>query len=285
MLSIGLCGQIACIWEATAQKPGNVHRFCDFDDSGYLDFLLSAAVIAPVLETAFQHAVGKTVLEGVRATQRVAPTNTNLGILLLLAPLAAVPPGQDIRGGLTAILNGLTVEDSRNVYAAIRLASPGGLGRASEQDVAEVPTVPLRQIMALAAERDLVALQYVNGFREVFDDGLPALLNGLQSVPDMERAIISCHLHLLAGHPDTLIARKRGRSEAEEASRRASEVLAHGWPDLPAGKQAMASLDAWLRADGHARNPGATADLVAACLFVALREGLIQLPREFTAAS
>jgi len=283
MLSIGLCGQIACIWEATAWKPGNVHRFCDFDDSNYLDYLLSAAAIASVLESAGRQPVGKTILEGVRATRRVARTNTNLGILLLLAPLAAVPRDQELRAGLTAILEGLTVEDSRDAYQAIRLAVPGGLGKVPDQDVSEIPTLPLRQVMSLAAERDLVALQYVNGFREVFDEGLPALLGALQNSPDMERAIISCYLHLLADHPDSLIARKRGKPEADEASRRAAEVLARGWPNLEAGRQTLAALDDWLRDEGHARNPGTTADLVTACLFVALREGLIQLPREFNA--
>jgi triphosphoribosyl-dephospho-CoA synthase len=100
----------------------------------------------------------------------------------------------------------------------------------------------------------------------------------------MESAIIHCHLHLLAGHPDTLIARKRGRAEAEEASRRAADVLAGGWPARAEGRAALAALDQWLRTDGHARNPGTTADLVTACLFVALRDGLIQLPQTFTAS-
>jgi triphosphoribosyl-dephospho-CoA synthase len=73
----------------------------------------------------------------------------------------------------------------------------------------------------------------------------------------------------LANRPDSLIARKRGEAVAVEASRRAAEVLAGG---------EIAGFDAWLRGDGHARNPGATADLVAAALFVALLDGTIQLP-------
>src|SRR6516225_6707189 len=100
MLSIGLCGHIACVWEATARKPGNVHRYCDFDDTSYLDFLLSAAAAAPVLDGAAGRPVGETVLAGVRATRGVVASNTNLGILLLLAPLAAVPRGTDLRAGL-----------------------------------------------------------------------------------------------------------------------------------------------------------------------------------------
>ena len=271
MLDVGMCSQIACIWEATARKPGNVHRYRDFADSSYTDFLLSAAAIAPVMTTACQRRVGATILDAVRATRRVTGTNTNLGIVLLLSPLATVPPEQELRSGIECVLAGLDVEDARLTYEAIRLASPGGLGSAPEQDVREEPTQTLRQVMALAAERDLIARQYANGFAEVFDEGLPALLAGLQDTGSVEGAIIFAHLHLMAHHPDTLIARKRGWAEAEEASRRARTVLDEGWKELD-------RFDDWLRAEGHARNPGATADLLTACLFVLLREGTITLP-------
>jgi triphosphoribosyl-dephospho-CoA synthase len=85
-------------------------------------------------------------------------------------------------------------------------------------------------------------------------------------------------LHLLANHPDSLIARKLGRAVAEEAARRARTVLGAGWPHEPAARTALADLDDWLRADDHRRNPGTTADLVTACLFVALREGIMTVP-------
>src|SRR5262249_36667272 len=135
MGQIGLYAQLACIWEATARKPGNVHRFCDFDDTTYLDFLMSAAAIIPVLETAGQRRVGETVLEGIRATRRVVASNTNLGILLLLAPLATVPEEKELRGGVRQVLDSLGVDDARAVYEAIRLAVPGGLGSAPEQNL------------------------------------------------------------------------------------------------------------------------------------------------------
>ena len=89
--SPGLCAQIACVWEATARKPGNVHRYCDFEDSTYLDYLLSAAALAPVLDRAADRRIGETILDAVRATRRVTRSNTNLGIVLLLTPLASVP--------------------------------------------------------------------------------------------------------------------------------------------------------------------------------------------------
>src|SRR6476619_6256717 len=96
MLATGMCAQAACILEATARKPGNVHRYADFVDTTYLDFLLSAAAIGPVMDRALGRPLGETVLEAVRATRRVTGRNTNLGIILLLAPLASVPPDQDL---------------------------------------------------------------------------------------------------------------------------------------------------------------------------------------------
>src|SRR6266581_3250191 len=102
---IGLCAQLACIWEATARKPGNVHRFRDFAETTYPDFLLSAAAIAPILDTADQRRVGETVLQCIQATRGVTQANTNLGIILLLAPLAAVPLEEDLRTGLNRVLS------------------------------------------------------------------------------------------------------------------------------------------------------------------------------------
>jgi triphosphoribosyl-dephospho-CoA synthase len=274
MLDAGLYAQIACIWEATARKPGNIHRYRDFNDCHYTDFLLSAAAIAPVMTTACQRRVGATILEAVQATRRVTGTNTNLGIVLLLAPLATVPQEQELRSGMANILTGLDIKDARLTYEAIRLAAPGGLGQVAQQDVREEPTQTLRQVMALAAQRDLIARQYANGFAEVFNAGVPALLTGLQRTSSIEGAIIFAHLCLMYDHPDTLIARKCGWAEAEEAARRAKAVLDAGWAELSA-------FDDWLREDGHRRNPGATADLLTACLFVLLRDGTITLPPQF----
>jgi triphosphoribosyl-dephospho-CoA synthase len=279
---IGLCAEVACIWEATARKPGNVHRYRDFEDSSYVDFLLSAAVAGRALEGAGGRGVGATVLDGVRETRRVARTNTNLGILLLLAPLAKAAAGAGVRVGLPGVLDALDVTDAALVYEAIRLANPGGLGRVPEQDVRDAPTQPLRQVMALAADRDLVARQYADGFAAVLYEGVSALLRGLEETQSVEGAIIACHLRLLADHPDSLIARKRGPAEAAEASRRARQVHEAGWPHTAAGAAALEALDAWLRAEGHGRNPGTTADLVAACLFAALQEGSMELPARYS---
>lgn len=273
MSAIPLWVETACRWEATARKPGNVSPEYSFEDLQYQDFLASARAIAPVLGQAHQDGVGAAVRDAIRATRQVVGSNTNLGMVLLLAPLAAVPLQGDLRSGVEEILDALTEEDARLVYEAIRLAAPGGLGRVEQEDVNVMPTLPLRQIMVLAAERDLVARQYANGYREVFDEGVPALKEGIQLFACIEGAIVHCHLVLLSRHPDSLIQRKRGRAEAEEARRRASTVVALA--GQPGWASAVGALDAWLRAQGNTRNPGTTADLVTACLFVALRTGIL----------
>ncbi|MDR3621011.1 MAG: triphosphoribosyl-dephospho-CoA synthase [Paludisphaera borealis] len=278
-LSPGKLAQIACILEATARKPGNVHRFLDFDDLDYLDFILSAAAVADPLDRARTEGVGASVLAAVEATKRVVATNSNLGMILLLAPLAAVPPDESLGEGVGRVLDATTVDDARHVYRAIRLANPGGLGEAAEQDVADEPTITLREAMTLAADRDLIARQYADGFAEVLDEGLPALRRRIEDGQPLETAIIGVFLDVLSRHPDSLIARKAGRERAAEASRRAGEVLAAGWPDEAVGRSLLGDLDTMLRSDGHRLNPGATADLTAAVLFAALRDGTIELPR------
>lgn len=268
----------ACLWEVSARKAGNVHPQRSFSDVNIDDFLQSALAIAPLFADAERRGVGGLVLTAIQATRRVVRTNTNLGIVLLLAPLAVSRLDRPLDEAVVEVLENLTVEDSRQVYEAIRLACPGGMGEVAEEDVHGEPTLPLQKVMALAQKRDLIARQYVNGFHEVLNEGLPALLRGLEEWGNLEDAIIGTHLEFLAHHPDSLIVRKCGMAVAEDASRRAQDVLNDGWPLSETGHQAFAAFDAWLREDGNRRNPGTSADLVTACIFAALRDNDIRLP-------
>ncbi len=169
MLSVGAMAQFALHLGSQRRKAGNVHRYQDFADLTYLDFITSAAVIGPVLDHATSRPIGETVLEAIRGTRHVVATNTNLGIVLLLTPLASVPDSLELRSGLAQVLANLTVEDACRVYEAIRLAAPGGMGRVPKQDLADEPTQTLGEVMALAANRDLIARQYAQQFRDVLD--------------------------------------------------------------------------------------------------------------------
>ncbi len=276
----GRLAQVACLLEATARKPGNVHRFADFDNATYVDFLVSTAAVGDRLTpgSIAAEGLGAAIREAVRATRTLVGHNTNLGMILLLAPLVAVPEGVALRDGVAGVLARTTVADARAVYEAIRLATPGGLGRAPEQDLADEPTGTLVEVMRLAADRDRIARQYATAFADLFDVALPALDRALATGLDLEAAILALHLELLARFPDSLIARKGGPELAAEASARARVVLDAGWPGAPGSANRLADLDAWLRGDGRTRNPGTTADLVCATLYLALRLGRIPLP-------
>jgi triphosphoribosyl-dephospho-CoA synthase len=270
--------QIACLLEVTAPKPGNVHRFADFPDLHLTDFLLSATAIAEALDQARVQGVGRTVFGAIESTRRVVTTNTNLGIVLLLAPLAAVPESSALAGGVEAVLAATTVEDAREVYRAIRLAQPGGLGDVPDQDIAREPTVTLRAAMTLASDKDLIARQYANGVQEVLNDALPAFCESLRAGRPLETAIVAAYLHILAQHPDSLIARKHGMAQASDVSRRAAGILRAGWPEREQARRLCADFDEWLRQPSNRFNPGTTADLITAALYAALRERRLDLP-------
>jgi triphosphoribosyl-dephospho-CoA synthase len=269
--------QIACLMEVTARKPGNVHRFADLPDLHFVDFLLSATAIAEPLDRAAMTGVGRAVLGAIEATRRVVSTNTNLGIVLLLSPLAAVADGADLAEGVEDVLAATTVEDASDVYSAIRLAQPGGLGDVADQDVARVPTMTLRAVMALAAERDSIARQYANGYQQVLGEALPALRASLDAGLPLETAIIFSYLKLLARYQDSLIARKYGQDWAHEVSHRAAEILDAGWPVEREAHRMFETFDSWLRHPANRFNPGTTADLMTAALYAALRDGIVKL--------
>lgn len=277
-LPVGRCAALACLLEASAPKPGNVHPGASFVDLTYFDFVASAPAISLAMEAAAAGArVGPVVLEAMRATQAVVGTNTNLGIILLLAPLARVPRNKRLIDGIGSILLDLDAEDARLVYEAIRLARPGGLGKVQEADASGPAPKDLLYAMRLASDRDLVARQYARGYEEVLDRVLPWLVEGIAAGGSLPESIVRGHVKLMSEIPDTLIARKCGADVAEESMQRAQAVLAASGGSLPLDIAALQEFDRWLRADGNRRNPGTTADLIAAGLFAALREGLIHV--------
>ncbi len=263
----------ACIMEVQCPRPGNVSPTHGFSDLASNDFLNSAEAIAPVIAEVGSTSVGAVVLESIRATRQVVSSNTNLGIVLLLSPLAAVSPEQSLAEGIDEVLCRLSVQDSADVYAAIRLAAPAGLGEVSEQDLHTAPTLPLRECMKLAAGHDLIARQYANGFRQVLKEGCEWLLDAGHRIESQPQQIQWVALRLLAEYGDSLIARKCGNQMSDEVRLRAGKIIADGWPEAPAACEDYRQLDHFLRADGNRRNPGTTADLIAAILFASLREG------------
>lgn len=275
--SVAAAAQLACLLEVSAAKPGNVAPGRHFADVRYEDFLASAVAIGPVMAAAGERPLGATVRRAIEATTAWTRTNTNLGIVLLFVPLAraalASDPGRPLRDAVRHVLAITTVADAREVYVAIRLARPGGLGKAVEQDAADEPTVTLLEAMRLARDRDGIAREYATGFETTFALGVPALRRARRDGLSWDDAVVETYLTLLAAQPDTHVLRRAGVAQAEAIAQAARAVIEAGGVQSDAGRRAVAGLDASLRDERHSGNPGTTADLTAAALFVVLLEG------------
>lgn len=272
---VGRAAQAAAMLEALAPKPGNVNPSFDFADTTLDDFLISAIMIGGSMEKARHNPVGVTVRQAVMATKRMTRQNTNLGIILLFAPLAkAYGPGE-LRKNLKRVLEALSVDDAREAYEAIRQAAPGGLGEAPEYDVAGDVDITLLESMKLAQNWDSVASEYATGYSITFDLGEPTLKSFLDEGFLFSDAVVQTYLSILAKVPDTLIARKKGLAQAKEVSFKARDVLSQGMVCSVEGRQALQKFDQYLRSEGNKLNPGTTADLTAAAIFTLfLQNGL-----------
>lgn len=260
--------EAACRDELAAPKPGNVHVFADGHRMTAADFERSAAAAAGPLTTAGA-AVGQRILMAVEATFAAVGANTNLGIVLLCAPLAAAAENgmHELRASLQRVLQGLDREDAALAFRAIVRASPAGLGRAERHDVSEPATVTLREAMAEAADRDRIARQYVTGFADVFELGEPLLSAALSARRDHRLATLAVYLGFLAAFPDTHVVRKHGADVAgrihQEASRLQAQVQAAARLE-----DILPTILAWDAALKQAAiNPGTSADLTVATLF------------------
>lgn len=274
--------QWACLIEATAPKPGNVFPGRNFPDLAYRDFVAAAEI------TSAAFADPETFSEGVcRASEAISKqigTNVNLGILLLIGPLvqadasAEVPHGgarrssrSELRSGVGQVLQSLTAGDANRLYAAINCAAPGGMGRSDEMDLGGPPPADFCAAMHSAASRDRIARNYATGFSDLFDAVLPIVHESIAVEQDLLGGVVLAHLRLLAAEPDTLITRKFGAPIAREVQRRAD----FDHHDLDARE----SFDLFLRSGaldlkGQSSNinPGTTADMIAAALYLLLRE-------------
>jgi triphosphoribosyl-dephospho-CoA synthase len=300
---IAAAAQLACLLEASAPKPGNVSPGRHFADTRYEDFLASAAAIGLPLAGAGTRPLGATIRLAIESTTRWTRSNTNLGIVLLLAPLAraAIALGSDpgdrrdwgqtpefrdagfmtaadsrlqkLRTSLRRVLDATTVGDAKEVYAAIRLASPGGLGHVQAQDVATDPSMTLLEVMRLAADRDGIAREYATAFETTFASGAPALARARREGLSWDDAVVETFLTLVAAVPDTHIVRRGGIDVAMGVSRRSAAALAAGGVRTDDGRRAIAAMDAALRDPRNTANPGTAADLTAAAILAMLLIG------------
>jgi triphosphoribosyl-dephospho-CoA synthase len=264
----GWCAAAACILEATVAKPGNVHPGAAFADLDHDDLVAAALAIGPVLERAPHAAPGATIAAAVAASRAVTRSNANLGIVLALTPLATVPgDAAPTTAGVAGVLARLGPADAAATWRAIAEARPGGLGRADRFDLHGPPPSDLVAAMRAAAGHDAIARLWGEDFAPLFAGPVRDLTAALAAGRPIADAVLDTFLAQLAREPDSLIARRHGPDVAADVSARAAQVLATGDAARPA---AVAAFDRELRVPRRV-NPGTTADLVAAALYMVLR--------------
>ncbi|MDP1767145.1 MAG: triphosphoribosyl-dephospho-CoA synthase [Methylotenera sp.] len=270
----------ACMAELQAIKPGNVHVFADGHGMTIHDFIKSADVSAAEIAKP-NLSVGERIFNAVEATQAAVGLNTNLGIILLCAPLihAALLPSvdgnQSLQQRLVYTLNQLSVNDGLLTAQAIMLANPAGLGSSSVNDVYKLPNVTLLEMMASAQHRDRIAWQYANNFLDVFDLRISKYAQAVTKWQDSSDrgqnrawATTALYLSFLARQLDSHVVRKHGEALAKVLMQEAIEMEAIYWAtDNP--KLVQKQLLAWdASLKSRNMNPGTSADLTVATLLV-----------------
>lgn len=263
----------ACLLDVLALKPGNVGVHGGGHGMQALDFLRSARAAAPAI-AAEKASVGERIHAAIAATRAAVGVNTNLGIVLAVAPLAhaalqvqARLTRSGLRASLAQVLAGLTVADAQLAFEAIRQANPGGLGEAARHDVRAPAQVGLQEAMREAANRDSIARQYASGYVDVLDTGLERLAAARAAGRDRRWAATEVFLDFLCRYPDSHVARKFGPTEAE-ALRREACVQAEAVRGSGGTQTIRRQLQVWDGAlKARALNPGTSADLTVATLF------------------
>lgn len=257
----------ACLAELEALKPGNVHIFADGHGMQVQDFIQSAEVSAPALcddQSLGSRTLGQRILQALQATYDKVGCNTNLGIVLLAAPIVQALtnyPNIALQDGLPQVLQQTTVADAADVYAGIRLVTPAGMGQRHEHDVSEQPQITLMKAMQLASTHDMVARQYVDGYATIFSEAIPRYRQSLQRWERPAWALTAVYLYWLANHADSHIARKYGADIASTVQQTAQGHY-QAFLALENPKHYMAELLAWDHSLKQQKlNPGTSADL------------------------
>ncbi|MGZ7116167.1 MAG: triphosphoribosyl-dephospho-CoA synthase [Methanobacterium sp.] len=289
---ISKIAQIASVLEVSGHpKPGNVHRTQDFDDMIYEDFLISGIVIGDLMKKAAERGkkykddfslhkirLGEIIKESVLETDRWIGNNTNLGIIILLAPLsAAAGMSSDIhelRRNTERIMKATTSKDAVNLYDAINAADAGGMGEQEELDVADTEArgkiikedISMFKVLEMSAKWDLLSKELTTGMPITFETGFPTFKE-IKATYGLNKATVQTFLTILAQYPDTLISRKYGIDTARIISADADSILQNGGILNSQGELLIRQFDTQLLKNKF--NPGTTADITAASIMVA----------------
>jgi len=303
---VSACLQLALLLEVSAYpKPGNVHRNADFSDTRYEHFLASTVAVSPYFRLAAERGVlistgrlsrsqariGQIIRDSAKNMQRwQRGGNTLLGAVILLSPIAVAAGTvlskgkfslQELREEIGKIVVSTTAEDAVNIYEAIEIAQPGGLGRAPDLDVSNPKSkerilkenISLYKVFKIASEYDSICSEWVNNYPITFEIGYPYFKKQIEKTNDINLATVNTFLKILAEVPDTLIARKAGMEKATEVSTEAKRIFELGGLETEVGKKEIINFDRKLRTASNSLNPGTTADIVSAVLALNILEG------------
>jgi triphosphoribosyl-dephospho-CoA synthase len=280
---------------SSSPKPGNVDRCHDFSDIRFHHFLTSAVSAYPVFRKAAssEGSPGSLILEGVAAWgDWNLRSNTHFGSLVLLIPLvlaagrmAGHEQGQETKQDesqengpddrvddgleeeLARVLRSTTVQDAIDFYRAFDLAG----ARVVHVDDFSLKdpdwerkliegNQSLLELMRLSLGHDIVAREWATDFERSFQ--LAGRLREMVSIYGLNDGVVRTFLEALAEVPDSLISAKFGRERAVEVSRMAIDAL------LDSTLNKAREMDCEL--NNRDMNPGSTADLIAASLFISL---------------
>jgi triphosphoribosyl-dephospho-CoA synthase len=304
---VSRCASLAALMEVSAYpKPGNVHRTRDLPGTHFEHFLAGGVAIGPDMRElalkgrdAFSGAlgwdqinVGRSVLNAVvDSLEWQRGGNVNLGIVLLFAPIAAAAGAtlhesasidvMDLRDNVEKVVGSAVSDDMVDIYKAINIAmSHETLGNVKELDITDEDSrerikderISPLEVFKKCAERDAICREWVTGFQMTFEVGYPKLKSSLNkgSVND---AVINTFMYILSKYPDSLITRKSSAAQAAEVSQQAKTILEAGGASTDKGRTLLWTLDEELHEAKGVLNPGTTADLTAAAIFISLLEG------------
>ncbi len=258
------CVHDSLLTDINALKPGNVSRYADGHDMQVDDFIKSAALSTPVLCDR-RRSVGQRILDSVQATRDAVGCNTNLGLILLIAPLVFAMqqqnPGETLRQSLAEILLDIDVVESGKIFQAICLAAPGGLGQSRQYDVHLHPEVTITEAMRASMDRDRIAYQYVSQYNDIFGLGLETIRTADRRWSSIEWATVACYLTFLNEFHDSHVQRKFGSAIAQDVQARAQGIMQQFMSCTEPGAmvETLLAFDRELKLEGI--NPGTTADL------------------------
>jgi triphosphoribosyl-dephospho-CoA synthase len=205
--------------------------------------------------------------------------NTHFGALLLLIPLAMAAGAcerydvEEIKRKAAEIMLNTTTDDAIEVYTAFPKAKVKVRRDVPEFNLADEGAIKeirkkqfsLYEILAISASYDLISRELVGGFELTF--GYASRINDFAEEKCINDAITHAYLRLLSEEEDTFIKMKFGAEKSRYVKERAMGIVNRGYK-----RREIEEFDEELISKGL--NPGSTADIIAAALFISILGGL-----------